>query len=168
MPRLGSSALADSPGRTLTIRGTEYPILLPKVRDPQPRLALVITSLQVLGQTAFDFQLSIAQILVALLTCAVPEFAIAFRGRGVVMWPASALLTGNGVAFVLRVPGTEHGRRLVQEMHAGSSYLSSEDPRAHFGLGPAKEVSEVIVHYPDGRERRLADAAANQMVAIGG
>ncbi len=25
------------------------------------------------------------------------------------MWPASALLTGNGVAFVLRVPGTPHG-----------------------------------------------------------
>ena len=25
------------------------------------------------------------------------------------MWPASALLTGNGVAFILRVPGTAHG-----------------------------------------------------------
>ena len=25
------------------------------------------------------------------------------------MWPASAMLTGNGVAFVLRVPGTRHG-----------------------------------------------------------
>ena len=25
------------------------------------------------------------------------------------VWPASALLTGNGVAFILRVPGTEHG-----------------------------------------------------------
>ena len=25
------------------------------------------------------------------------------------MWPASALLTGNGVAFILRVPGTRHG-----------------------------------------------------------
>ena len=25
------------------------------------------------------------------------------------MWPASAMLTGNGVAFVLRVPGTQHG-----------------------------------------------------------
>ncbi len=25
------------------------------------------------------------------------------------MWPASALLTGNGIAFILRVPGTEHG-----------------------------------------------------------
>ena len=106
---MGASIVADSPERTLTIRGTPYPILLPKVRDPRLRLALVITSLQVLGQTAFEFQLSIAQILVSLLTCAVLEFAIAFRGRGVIMWPASALLTGNGVAFVLRVPGTEHG-----------------------------------------------------------
>src|SRR4029453_18135583 len=27
-----------------------------------------------------------------------------------------------------------NGRKLVQELHAGSSYLSSEDPRFHFGL----------------------------------
>ena len=31
-----------------------------------------------------------------------------------------------------------NGRRLVQELKAGSSYLSSEDPRAHFGLGREK------------------------------
>ena len=37
------------------------------------------------------------------------EFAITFRRQRVIMWPASALLTGNGVAFILRVPGTEHG-----------------------------------------------------------
>ena len=37
------------------------------------------------------------------------EFAITFRRHHVIMWPASALLTGNGVAFILRVPGTEHG-----------------------------------------------------------
>jgi hypothetical protein len=30
-----------------------------------------------------------------------------------------------------------NGRKLVQELHAGSSYLSSEDPRFHFGLGDA-------------------------------
>ena len=58
---------------------------------------------------AFEFQLSIAQILVALLTSAILEVGIAFRRQRVIMWPASALLTGNGVAFVLRVPGTEHG-----------------------------------------------------------
>src|SRR4029077_20685316 len=42
-------------------------------------------------------------------TCAVLEIAIAVRRQHVLLWPASALLTGNGVAFVLRVPGTPHG-----------------------------------------------------------
>ena len=101
------AALAGRP--TVRIRGTQYPVLLPTLRDPRLHLAAVIVSLQVLGQVAFDFQLSIAQILVSLLTCAILEVAIAFRRQHVLMWPASALLTGNGVAFVLRVPGTEHG-----------------------------------------------------------
>ena len=94
---------------TLRIRGTDYPVLLPSVRDPRLHLAGVIISLQVLGQVAFDFDLSIAQILVALLASALLEVGITLRRQKVLMWPASALLTGNGVAFILRVPGTEHG-----------------------------------------------------------
>ncbi len=94
---------------TLRIRGTTYPVLLPSIRDPRLHLAAVIVSLQILGQVAFEFRLSIAQILVSLLTCAVLEMGIAFRRQHVILWPASALLTGNGVAFILRVPGTEHG-----------------------------------------------------------
>jgi Na+-translocating ferredoxin:NAD+ oxidoreductase RnfD subunit len=93
----------------VAIRGTSYPVLLPTVRDPRLHLAATITSLQVLGQVAFHFRLSIAQILLSLATCAVIEVAIAFRKQRLIMWPASALLTGNGVAFVLRVPGTQHG-----------------------------------------------------------
>src|SRR4051794_3290367 len=96
-------------GPALVIRGRSYPILLPKVSDPRLHLAAVIISLQVLGQVAFEFDLSIAQILIAIGTCAVLEVAIAFRSKHVLMWPASAMLTGNGVAFILRVPGTEHG-----------------------------------------------------------
>jgi Na+-transporting NADH:ubiquinone oxidoreductase subunit NqrB len=93
----------------LRIRGTTYPVLLPTLRDPRLHLAAVIVTLQVLGQVAFDFRLSIAQILVAVLTSAILEVGIAFWRQRVVMWPASALLTGNGVAFILRVPGTDHG-----------------------------------------------------------
>ena len=93
----------------VAIRGTTYPVVLPKLRDPRLHLAATITSLQVLGQVAFDFRLSIMQILVALGTCAVIEIAITLRTKHVIMWPASALLTGNGVAFVLRVPGMPHG-----------------------------------------------------------
>src|ERR1700756_5865645 len=91
------------------IRGTSYPVLLPNPRDPRLHLAATITSLQVIGQVGFHFQVSIAQILLALGTSAALEIAIAFRAQRVLMWPASAMLTGNGVAFVLRVPGTAHG-----------------------------------------------------------
>src|SRR5690242_16229783 len=103
------AAPAPGDGLALTIRGRAYPVLLPKLRDPRLHLAATITSLQVIGQIGFHFQLSIAQILISLGTCAVLEVAIAARKQGVLLWPASALLTGNGVAFVLRVPGTAHG-----------------------------------------------------------
>src|SRR5690242_35869 len=93
----------------VAIRGTTYPVVLPKLRDPRLHLAATITSLQVIGQVGFHFRLSIAQILLSLATCAVLEVGITARAQHVLMWPASALLTGNGVAFILRVPGTEHG-----------------------------------------------------------
>ena len=92
----------------VAIRGTTYPVVLPKLRDPRLHLAATITSLQVLGQVAFHFRLSISQILLALGTCAVIEIALTFWTKRVIMWPASALLTGNGVAFVLRVPNMPH------------------------------------------------------------
>src|SRR5919198_6196184 len=103
------SALADVNRPSLEIRGTSYPILLPKFSDPRLHLAAVIVSLQVLGQVAFDFRVSIAQILISLGTCAVLEVAITLWRQRVIMWPASALITGNGVAFILRLPGTRHG-----------------------------------------------------------
>jgi hypothetical protein len=106
---MATTAAAPAGRPTLTLRGTAYPVLLPRLSDPRLHLAAVIITLQVLGQIAFDFKLSIAQILIALGTCAVLEVGIAFFRQHVIMWPASALLTGNGVAFVLRVPGTEHG-----------------------------------------------------------
>jgi Na+-translocating ferredoxin:NAD+ oxidoreductase RnfD subunit len=93
----------------VVIRGTPYPVVLPKLRDPRLHLAATITSLQVIGQIGFHFRVSISQILISLLTCALLEVGITVRKQHVLMWPASAMLTGNGVAFVLRVPGTQHG-----------------------------------------------------------
>jgi Na+-transporting NADH:ubiquinone oxidoreductase subunit NqrB len=94
---------------TVRILGTTYPVVLPSLRDPRLHLALVTISLHVLGQVAFDFRLSIAQILLAVATAGALELVLTARRSRVIAWPASALLTGNGIAFILRVPGTEHG-----------------------------------------------------------
>ncbi|MEZ5311475.1 MAG: hypothetical protein R2735_12965 [Microthrixaceae bacterium] len=70
---------------------------------------MVTTTLHVLGQVTFNFNLSIAQILISVGTSAVLELAIVLRRQRVIAWPASAMLSGNGIALILRVPGTEHG-----------------------------------------------------------
>ena len=106
---MSAHAAPAASGPALRLRGRSYPILLPKLADPRLHLAATITSLQVIGQLGFHFELSIAQILIAIGTAAVLEVAIALVMQRVILWPASALLTGNGVAFVLRVPGTTHG-----------------------------------------------------------
>ena len=106
---MSAPAAPASGGLALSFRGRSYPVVLPKLRDPRLHLAFVITTLQVLGQVAFEFRLSISQILISVLTCAVLELVITFRKQRMLIWPASAMLTGNGVAFVLRVPGTQHG-----------------------------------------------------------
>jgi hypothetical protein len=58
------------------------------------------------------------------------------------------------------------GRRLVREVVAGGSYLSSEDPRLHFGLGDAARVRELVVRSPDGTDTRLADVPADRLVRV--
>ena len=58
------------------------------------------------------------------------------------------------------------GRRLVREIQAGSSYLSSEDPRAHFGLGATIRLKELVVRWPGGKTTRLQNVAADQIVTL--
>jgi len=96
--------------RTIRIRGREYPVLGPSLKDPRLHVAAVLLTLQVLGQTVLNFRLSVAQILICLATGALIEFTVGFFKDRVILWPASGLLTGNSTAFILRVPGTFHGQ----------------------------------------------------------
>jgi ASPIC and UnbV/FG-GAP-like repeat len=58
------------------------------------------------------------------------------------------------------------GRRLVREVQAGSSYLSSQDPRVHFGLGAATSVSQLVVRYPGGHTATRNDVRADRVVVV--
>ncbi len=97
------------PRRSVRLRGRDYAVLLPSLRDARMHVAAVLLTLQVLGQTVLDFRLSVAQILICLLVGAAIEFTVGFFKDKVIMWPASGLLTGNSTAFILRTPGTLHG-----------------------------------------------------------
>jgi len=112
VPELGLRApgAGASRRRTVRIRGRDYPVIAPGLRDPRLHVAVVILTLQVLGQTVLDFRLSVAQILVCLAAGALIESGVGFFKDKTIMWPASGLLTGNSTAFILRVPGTYHGQ----------------------------------------------------------
>lgn len=92
--------------RTVALGGASYPLVLPNIRDPRLHVAAVIISVHVLGQVALGFRVSIPQILAAILTTAIIEVVLTFRQSRALVWPASAMLTGSGVALILRVVGT--------------------------------------------------------------
>jgi hypothetical protein len=59
-----------------------------------------------------------------------------------------------------------NGKTQTREVQAGSSYLSSEDPRPHFGLGSSTRVAVLTIRYPDGSVTRLRNVAANRIVTV--
>src|SRR5437764_11482846 len=71
----------------------------------------------------------------------------------------------NRSAIGAQVVATYGERRQAQAVLAQSSYLSDSDRRLHFGLGPAMKAS-LEIHWPSGKEEKLADVAADQLVVI--
>ncbi len=92
--------------RSLTLGSRTYPVVLPNIRDSRLHVAAVIITVHVLGQVGLHFRVSVPQILAAIVTCALLEIAITFRQQKAFVWPASAMLTGSGVALILRMVGT--------------------------------------------------------------
>ena len=59
---------------------------------------------------------------------------------------------GIGARVAVRVKG----RTLWRFSYPHQGYLSSHDPRLHFGLGDATEVEEIAVHWPGGTVERIS------------
>ena len=106
-PGMPAPSLAS--GRSVRIGGHTYPLVLPKLRDSRLHVAGVVITLHTLGQVGLGFHVSVPQILAAILTCFVLQVIITFREKRAFVWPASAMLTGSGIALILRVPSTPVG-----------------------------------------------------------
>lgn len=57
-------------------------------------------------------------------------------------------------------------RRVRSDVRAAYSYLASNDPRVHIGLGPARRVDEIRVKWVDGTQERFGPFDANRVVTI--
>jgi hypothetical protein len=71
----------------------------------------------------------------------------------------------NRSAIGARVLARYAGKVQVQEVLSGSSFISANDPRLHFGLGAAT-TADVEIHWPLGLVEKYPGLAAGQLVTI--
>ena len=58
------------------------------------------------------------------------------------------------------------GRRFCQLVNPASSYLASNDVRAHFGLGETEHYDEIAVHWPDGLREVFPPGQTDRFVVL--
>lgn len=69
---------------------------------------------------------------------------------------------GYGAILTLKT----QGRTLVRRCHADGSYLSSSDPRVHFGLGQATQIDELTIRWTDGQLETHTNLPINRYITL--
>ena len=54
----------------------------------------------------------------------------------------------------------------TDEIHSGSSYLSQNDTRVHFGLGKATKIDILEIHWPSGKMETLKDLEVDNFYGV--
>lgn len=70
----------------------------------------------------------------------------------------------DGIGAVVEV--TTAGRKQKAERVAGSSYLSQDDARLHFGLGPATVIDSIQVTWPTGKTQQWTKMPVDRVLAL--
>jgi hypothetical protein len=61
---------------------------------------------------------------------------------------------------------TAGGFRQRADVFSGGSYASSSDQRPHFGLGSAKKVDKVEIHWPDGTKQEISVPSVDRIYTV--
>jgi hypothetical protein len=86
------------------------------------------------------------------------------QGRWLLVRPVEA--EGGAVALGATVTVRAGSRQWLRAVAAGVSYLSSSDPRAHFGLGESDRVDEIVVRWADGARESFAGGAVDREAVV--
>ena len=73
---------------------------------------------------------------------------------------------GARVYLKYRPAGVDEPMTQVQEVRAGSSYLSMDSVELEFGLGDAESVDEITILWPSGTEQALEDVPPNRTLLV--
>jgi hypothetical protein len=72
----------------------------------------------------------------------------------------------NRQAIGARLKIVAGGMTQTEELHSGGSYLSQNDLRAHFGLGPATRVDSVEIRWPSGTTDTLSGLVVDKFYSV--
>ena len=72
----------------------------------------------------------------------------------------------NRDGYGARVEVTAGSVTYIDEVRSGSSFLSANDPRLHFGLGKSDRVDGIVVRWPSGAIDRVGSEAPDQELVI--
>ncbi|HKD35985.1 MAG TPA: CRTAC1 family protein, partial [Pirellulales bacterium] len=81
-------------------------------------------------------------------------------------WLIVRAMTGKRDAYGALITADVGGQKLVRLAHPTYSFLTSNDPRAHFGLGKSDKVDALHVLWPSGKKERFAVPAVDRVLTI--
>jgi hypothetical protein len=74
--------------------------------------------------------------------------------------------TSNRSGIGTRLTLTTAGRRQVRDVQSGSSYLTQNDLRAHFGLDQASRAERLDIRWPDGTTEIVENPPVNHVITV--
>lgn len=75
-------------------------------------------------------------------------------------------MESNKDAIGSRVEVKTDKRTMFKEIQAGSSYISQNDFRLHFGLGTNEKIESVVIRWNDGKIEKVSDVKPDQIISI--
>lgn len=59
-----------------------------------------------------------------------------------------------------------NGKQQYYEQHPARGYLSTDDPRAYFGLGDVSKIDSMLIKWPDGKQQLITRIEPNQTITV--
>ena len=72
----------------------------------------------------------------------------------------------NVFAYGARVIGKAGEQTWLADVSPASSYLSSSDPRVHWGLGSVSRLDTLVIRWPSGSEQTVDNVPADQILRV--